>query len=488
MAAAALSEAAQPLDPAMVDERGLAGESEGEALVKPLATDRYDPHRQRRGQVVLRGGVLALGLCAALCAAVGVAAPGRGQRLGSPPADDAVTSLAQAPEELPRIDLPPWDCAADGEDCSKSSCCGKPGSTCYRKNEYWAACNQTCSAGGAGEDAWKCEALGRKAPPSCSWEGENCATSGCCRRTGFKCFQRNEYWASCSDECSKLSALSPGEPWTCKELGGSQGEHPVRPVAKAEAAGTKLFCFAVVTPQGVVAPGVKAGYEKPLQDAVKAKGLGIFACDASAIYNGTRVEKGNWQSVVNTDIFIKVWGQVKADGQYAMYDWTVKVDADAVFFPGRLRAHLLGLRPPASKAVYLHNINFRFGFMGALEVLSTKAVDTFLASIYECSQNLGHNGGEDFFTMQCLDSNGVGSMTDNALLNDKYTQTSGWDLFDVDPCTEDSAVAFHPYKAINSWMACHAVAMHQAKPADFFGCAHKMLPDEPCSMSSQRAH
>lgn len=75
---------------------------------------------------------------------------------------------------------------------------------------------------------------------------------------------------------------------------------------------------------------------------------------------------------------------------------TAQADVDAVFFPDRLRTHLVGLGPPADTPLYLHNINFRFHFMGALEVLSTKAVDVLLANFADCAKNLGRNGGEDF--------------------------------------------------------------------------------------------
>lgn len=36
-------------------------------------------------------------------------------------------------------------CTADGEDCRKSQCCTNAGSVCFKKNDYWASCNATCS-------------------------------------------------------------------------------------------------------------------------------------------------------------------------------------------------------------------------------------------------------------------------------------------------------------------------------------------------------
>merc|ERR1712151_1002400 len=36
-------------------------------------------------------------------------------------------------------------CTANGEDCSASRCCSEAGMTCYKKNDHWASCNQTCN-------------------------------------------------------------------------------------------------------------------------------------------------------------------------------------------------------------------------------------------------------------------------------------------------------------------------------------------------------
>mmetsp|Transcript_91993 Transcript_91993/g.297622 ORF Transcript_91993/g.297622 Transcript_91993/m.297622 type:complete len:491 (+) Transcript_91993:70-1542(+) len=441
-------------------------------------------------------GRLAAASAAAVLVATGTALvvlavrrPTAGLSVGGGATTAAVVVLA----ELGPVTKLPWDCSADGADCRTTQCCSNPGSQCYVKNKYWAACNATCSTGQLRGDKdgqpWSCAALGERAPPACSWEGENCAVSKCCRRSGFQCFAKDDNWASCSDDCSKLSGSDPmGHPWTCKVLGRSQGAHYVQPVIEAvPLAATSLFCFTVVTPQGVVAPGVKPGYEQELVGMMKEQGVGIFSCDAAEVYEGVRVARGSWQSVVNTDIFVSIWQKVQADGIYSKHAWTVKVDADAVFLPDRLRTHLMSLRPPSATALYLQNIDFRFHFMGALEVLSSKAVDIFVASAHECAKHLGSNGGEDFFTMQCLDSMGVGHMTDYSLLDDKYTHGQGWNLYDVNPCSNPATVAFHPYKAVNSWQGCHKVALGAQKPEDFVGCQYRWEGDA-CSLTSIHQH
>lgn len=36
-------------------------------------------------------------------------------------------------------------CTANGQNCAASKCCLHSGSTCFKKNEEWASCNDTCS-------------------------------------------------------------------------------------------------------------------------------------------------------------------------------------------------------------------------------------------------------------------------------------------------------------------------------------------------------
>lgn len=94
---------------------------------------------------------------------------------------------------------------------------------------------------------------------------------------------------------------------------------------------------------------------------------------------------------------------------------------------------------------------------------------------------------KDYFTMQCLDASGVGHMTDFTLLDDKYQQGQGWNLFDISPCTNQAVVAFHPYKHVNSWQGCYKVATGINKPSDFVGC-NSRWPGDACALNSTRHH
>lgn len=320
---------------------------------------------------------------------------------------------------------------------------------------------------------------------NCSWEGENCVYSQCCKRTRKKCWEKEAgKWASCSMACEDL--MQPEEEWSCRNLGGARGAHLV-PKSTDPSRHLSLFCFMVVTPDGIVPPGVQEGYEQKLQEMMEPVKGSIFGCEGSAIYQGVRATRGEWKSIRNTEVFVKVWADVRSDRQYAQHDWTVKVDADAVFFPDRLKQHLINLKVPPKTPIYLHNVQFSFNFMGALEVMSKEAFEVLTDNLDACLEHIGSDGGEDIFTMQCLDAYEVGYMEDFMLLEDKYSHPGEFNLFDVDACSNDDVVAFHPYKAANSWMGCYKVALKQNRPQDFTDCEHRWK-DEACSLTSGLDH
>jgi hypothetical protein len=234
-----------------------------------------------------------------------------------------------------------------------------------------------------------------------------------------------------------------------------------------------LYCFTVVTEDAVAFEGhpIKKGLESELLEQQRSVGAGVFACDASSVYKGKQATMGE-RSVANTKIFVDIWKQVHENAVYKKYDWTVKVDVDTVFFPHRLRQHLWELMPSLDKPMFVQNIEFEFGMMGAMEVVNAKAVDIFVKSSGACLKKIGEHGGEDYFLHECLvHSHGVGHAVDTTLLSDKYALKEGsWNWFDITPCTNSSAVAFHPFKAVDAWMGCQAVALGLENLSSFTSC------------------
>lgn len=63
------------------------------------------------------------------------------------------------------------DCPEDGgKDCTKAACCATPGDKCYQKNQWWASCKPMCKKGIDPADPpkyqqpWTCKVLGEGPP------------------------------------------------------------------------------------------------------------------------------------------------------------------------------------------------------------------------------------------------------------------------------------------------------------------------------------
>jgi len=127
-----------------------------------------------------------------------------------------------------------------------------------------------------------------------------------------------------------------------------------------------------------------------------------------------RKKTGTW---INSNIFIAAWKAIKEEGVWSSKDWTVKVDADAVFLPIRLRDYL-GKVEVTDAGIYLENCKYvSFGFFGSLEVLSHNAAATLMTNLDDCKTSLNYLGrekltgnepwGEDLFAQRCMDLHGV---------------------------------------------------------------------------------
>ena len=95
----------------------------------------------------------------------------------------------------------------------------------------------------------------------------------------------------------------------------------------------------------------------------------------------------------------------------------MKVDADTVFLPMRIRTKLSG-QTVTSSGNYLENCKYvNYGFFGNLEVISHQGFSTFLANLEDCVSALNWKGsekatgmepwGEDLLMQRCMDLHGV---------------------------------------------------------------------------------
>ncbi|CAK0837601.1 unnamed protein product [Prorocentrum cordatum] len=248
------------------------------------------------------------------------------------------------------------------------------------------------------------------------------------------------------------------EGWDCAELGASPRVLELPPAGElGELHGDLLFCFSVVTrasgrsalpePRG---EGAEGGGDVALSAFQKKETRGGgFGCDGHTVIHGMQHEVGSSSYKPLVDAFIDHWKAIEEKGHYRKYDWVVKVDPDAVFFPDRLRSHLHQLKVPAGARVYVENSEFRYR-PAAPGVLSGEAAELLFSHIDECAEHLGHQAGQDYFLKACLDA--IGANHQDGISTFRFPRYM--DPYAKDPCSDSKAAAFHPYKKVAAWQKC----------------------------------
>jgi len=215
--------------------------------------------------------------------------------------------------------------------------------------------------------------------------------------------------------------------------------------AKEDAAvqGTSLFCFTVV---------LAIEEQQRVADHMKQKQLGICLCDESLFVNSPATREV--ESAVEP--FIKAWTVIGKEGVWRSHDWIVKVDPDAVFFPSRLKSHLVDLRTPEGAAVYIRNSEAsNFQLIGTIEAMTREAMQLRTLRGERCHSNFGASPGEDGWLQWCLEAIGIDYQTDTSLLSKQFGD-----------CGDRSAVAFPFHNSTKSWDKCHQQAKPDKKHAD----------------------
>lgn len=336
----------------------------------------------------------------------------------------------------------------------------------------------------------------RPPPKHCAKPKKNCMKSKCCYYAGSHCFTKNETFAGCAETCG--AGKTKG--WTCTLLSHwDEGE------TMASVTGPGLFCFEAFM--------IDAGKPKyPVYDLELVKTqlhtkTSIFGCADWRVFADKAVElspgnpgpalytvqvdtphwemrkmNGHW---INGPQFISIWTHIKKHRLHEPYQWTVKVDADAVFFPQRLTARLAD-QPVPKKGLYITNCKHSSdAFFGALEVMSRDAVTNFLANLTFCRKTLNWTFptevyGEDKFFQRCCEKSGVETAEDLSIIQDnlcaavykqrkiaekqkkkKMTDENLWDLVDIPKCHNTSGIAFHPLPSPDDYFACLEAAQRR---------------------------
>lgn len=214
----------------------------------------------------------------------------------------------------------------------------------------------------------------------------------------------------------------------------------------------------------------------------------LFGCDQAAVYSNKTMQigtdfisifvnvnlecrfGGEFKTALNKEIFDVVWRKILDDGVFKFYEWTAKVDPDAVFFPGRLK-FMLPKYAAGEKGVYLNNCPKR-GLHGPLEVLSSKAVEIYVSYVEQCNSHFTElcsgdcKWGEDMFMDQCLSK--VLGLT-NHPLETRLMCEDKCDCKDFYFCKKgNDRVSYHPFKSVGAYETCLANAMQDQLPSSAY--------------------
>merc|ERR1719346_263576 len=309
---------------------------------------------------------------------------------------------------------------------------------------------------------------------SCSSWSEDCSETKCCKVSGHSCYEKKPGTYGCLETCD------PHRGFTCQM---PDFIVPLSEVKRHSSLDAKFYCFAMYTQE---TGSSKQNFELGLLQGQYEKKVSLFACDYYDVFSDVEVEVGagyptikvvdeenNFHVVrrkitktwVNTGVFKQVWKAVAPRLQDA--EWVVKVDADAVFVPHRLKGMLQG-HPITYTGIYVENCkSVQWGFFGNLEVFSREAFDTLIANLDSCSAKIDWVRGtkwgpigEDLFAQMCMDYNGVSKVQNFDLTTDAACpgtrkrwgeeKNKKW----KPPCNLVGTPALHPFK----------------KPEDYFSC------------------
>jgi len=323
--------------------------------------------------------------------------------------------------------------------------------------------------------------VAQKPKPMCSkpWSSksrEDCSATKCCTVSGYSCFEKQAGVYGCIEKCD------PAKGWTCKM------PHDIVPLVEvSDWPNANLFCYAVYTKE---TGSSKRSHELELLEEQFSRKVSLFACESYAVYSDVDADIGgglrtikvndvenNFHVVkrktqhtwVNTGLFKQVWKDMKVRWNEGLNsaDWVVKVDADAVFVPQRLR-NVLAQQADTYTGVYLENCKgVEYGYFGNLEVTSKKAFQLLIDNLDSCSQKIDWVKGtkwgpigEDLFAQMCMDWQGVAKVSNFEVTTDgacpstrkKYGQKDNkkW----KPPCGELKTPALHPFKKPNEYFQC----------------------------------
>ena len=159
---------------------------------------------------------------------------------------------------------------------------------------------------------------------------------------------------------------------------------------------------------------------------------------------------GIYNTALNTRVFQQAWHSIFLDGRYKKYDWTVKIDLDAVFFASRLREALVPFTADHRAVMILNNGQICPNYScveGPIEVFSRAAIQRYEEHPGTCERSVNASEeGEDWYIYDCMRLLHVHPVSSAYQLS--KSGLAGGD------CNGHHMVAIHPLKSRQDWEEC----------------------------------
>jgi len=244
-----------------------------------------------------------------------------------------------------------------------------------------------------------------------------------------------------------------------------------------------LFCFSVVLPQTTEVELMRQQFQRGR--------VGIYSCDDWSLYSNVTIrvavdtKAAAWTSVLPGELrvdhytFYRLWNKILRESRALAHDWTVKSDADAVFFPSRLRGLLRDKWTPYGKtddAIILRHCYSRVvplypgANRGPILVLSQQALLAYLKQVESCPPGTKPGEHEESpclrgFGTETTAVDAFGLLSEVAWACDAQQQSGSNTDSGLDALPGEApygcyapAVAFHPFKSVEKWFDCRGQA------------------------------
>ena len=225
--------------------------------------------------------------------------------------------------------------------------------------------------------------------------------------------------------------------------------------SSASAAGTSV-CSAELCVCGEDAATARAtaaaASGSTFEDETAAESDAAEAAAAEKAADGVRM-----QLFSNTPVFLAAWRSLFDKGTLFEHEWIVKVDADTVFLPDRLKDWLPAAIPDPMRVSnclvpIAANTPDKSLTLGAIEVINVAAARAYQLAMDECETTVPLDHGEDHFLHECTSDDWQvfsDAAASKGMVMDPACQTSFKAGCDLD------SVSFHPYRDLKEFELCH---------------------------------